>query len=76
MNRYLKDPLLLISALLAITGAVQASTGMLSALAEQYPVAFGVAMTAVSAATGVLTALKTYLISQPKRPDDGQESGA
>lgn len=56
-----RDPLLWISILLAITGTVTASTGFLSNLAAQHPTAFGIAMTATSVVTAVLTVLKTQL---------------
>lgn len=62
MNKYARDPLLWVSVLLAATGAVQASTGLLSEVASRYPVAFGVAMTMVSVATAVLTAIKTAML--------------
>lgn len=58
-----KDPLLWISILLAVTGAIQASTGALSALAANYPLGFGVAMTVISVMTGVLTAIKTSALT-------------
>lgn len=68
MKTYAKDPLLIVSVLLAVTGAVQASTGLLSQLAEQHPVSFGLAMTAISVLTGALTAVKTYLTNNPRPP--------
>jgi hypothetical protein len=58
MREYLKDPLLWISILMAIFGSVQSATGLLTLFAEAYPIAFGIAMTAISAITGSLTALK------------------
>jgi hypothetical protein len=59
-----RDSLLWISVLLAVTGGLQASTGFLSDLAEKYPIAFGVAMTAISVTTGVLTVLRTLKTQQ------------
>jgi hypothetical protein len=73
MNKYLKDPLLLVSILLAAAGAIQANTSMLSELAAKHPTAFGLVMTAVSVVTGVLTAFKTFLLNRP--PDIGNNSG-
>jgi hypothetical protein len=73
MKRYLKDPLLVVSVLLAVTGALQASQGFLTALVQRYPIAFGLAMTAVSCTTGVLTVLKTYLTTP--RPPDTHDDG-
>lgn len=64
LKPYLKDPLLLVSVLLAATGAIQANTGMLSELAKQYPTAFGLTMTLVSVVTGVLTAIKIALLNK------------
>lgn len=63
MNTNAKDPLLLLSILLAVAGAIQASTGHLSALAAQYPVGFGLAVTATSITTAVLTVLKNYAVA-------------
>ncbi len=65
MKQYAKDPLLLVSVLLAVTGAVQANTGALSKLAEEYPTGFGLAMMAISVFTGVLTTIKTFLLNKP-----------
>lgn len=56
-----RDPLLWVSILLAVTGSIQASTGLLSTLAAQHPVAFGLVMTGISVATGILTVIKTNL---------------
>lgn len=66
MNNQVRDPLLIISVLLAVTGGIQASTGALSMLADEYPLAFGLAMTAISVVTGVLTAIKNSIILQQK----------
>lgn len=65
---YAKDPLLLVSVLLAVAGAVQANTGLLSKIAEQYPTAFGLVMMGISVSTGALTAIKTYLVANPRPP--------
>jgi hypothetical protein len=73
MNQYAKDPLFVISLLLAVSGAIQTSTGLLSKLADQYPISFGIVMTAISATTAVLTAVKTHMINNP--PSNGQNSG-
>lgn len=74
MKSIFKDPLFLVSVLLAITGTIQASTSMLSVLATKYPTAFGLAITGVSIVTAVLTAIKTQLLTTA-RPDGGQNSG-
>lgn len=66
MKTYAKDPLLLVSVLLAVTGAVQANTGLLSKAAEEYPTTFGLVMMAVSITTGALTAVKTFLLNRPQ----------
>ena len=63
-----KDPLLWVSILLAVTGAIQASTGQLTALAAQHPVAFGIAITAISVTTAVLTVIRTNLALQHQLP--------
>lgn len=68
MKSYAKDPLLIVSVLLAVTGAVQANTGLLSKLAEEYPTGFGLAMMLVSITTGALTAFKTFLLNKPTPP--------
>jgi|WetSurMetagenome_2_1015567.scaffolds.fasta_scaffold857589_2 hypothetical protein len=68
MKNLFKDPLFLVSILLAITGGVQANTGQLSALATEYPTAFGLVMSTISIVTAVLTAVKTMLLNQPKDP--------
>lgn len=70
MNNQVRDPLLIISVLLAVTGGIQASTGALSMLADEYPLAFGLAMTAISVVTGVLTAIKNSIILQQKGEDE------
>lgn len=56
-----KDPLVWISVLLAITGGIQASTGLLSTVASEYPTVFGLVMTGISVTTAVLTVLKNQL---------------
>jgi hypothetical protein len=56
-----KDPLLIVSILLAITGAIQASTGYFSDMMTAHPIRFGLGMTAVSIVTGVLTVVKSYI---------------
>lgn len=73
MKQYAKDPLLIVSVLLAVTGAFQASTNQLAPLLAKYPIAFGIAMTLVSAATGTLTVLKTFIANRPAPDthDDG-----
>lgn len=63
MNTNAKDPLLILSVLLAVTGAIQASTGLLSTLASQHPIAFGVTMTLISVATAVLSVLKNHAVA-------------
>jgi hypothetical protein len=68
MKRYAKDPLLIVSVLLAATGAVQASTNYLAPLLTKYPTAFGLAMTTISIVTGTLTALKTFIANRPSTP--------
>ncbi len=73
MKHYARDPLLIVSVLLATTGAVQANTGLLSTLAEKHPTGFGLAMMGISIVTGALTAFKTFLLNRP--PDNGQNSG-
>jgi hypothetical protein len=70
MSPHAKDPLLVISVLLAITGTVQASTGLLSALAARHPLYFGLAMTAISVVTAVLTVLKTNLAMRQTPPQE------
>ncbi len=60
-----KDPLLWVSVFMAITGGIQAGTGFLSPLTEQYPIASGLVMLGVSIATGVLTVVKSFLSSAP-----------
>lgn len=78
MKQYTKDPLLIVSVVLAATGAVQASTNLLSPLLQKYPTGFGLAMTGVSMVTATLTALKTYLASRPPTTsgDDGTASNS
>lgn len=73
MKQYFKDPLLLVSVLLAITGGLQASQGLLSEAIKQHPIGFGIAMTITSCVTGALTVLKTALAQRPSpnTHDDG-----
>lgn len=58
-----KDPLLLVSIALAITGGFQASNGFLSALAEEHPTLFGLTMMGVSIFTGILTTIKSFILN-------------
>lgn len=56
-----KDPLFVVSLLLAITGAIQSSQGLLTELIQRYPVAFGLSMMGVSILTAVLTVIKSTI---------------
>jgi len=58
----LKDPLFVLSLILAALGGIQASVGYLSPLVEQHPLGFGLAMTTISVFTATLTAARAGLM--------------
>ena len=59
-----KDPLLGLSVLLAILGALQASQGLLTQLIEKYPTTFGISMTVISCAVAGLTVYRNVIAAR------------